>query len=124
MYEFYNPNPHDIRTAGDCVVRALCKVFNKGWDTIYDDICLQGKRMKRMPTENVVWGEYLWNRAFSKHFIYCGDCYTVRDFVQEYHRGTYVLGLDGHAVACIDGTYYDTGDCGDENILYFWKKET
>ncbi len=122
MYEFYNPNPDAIYT-GDCVVRAISKVLHQSWDETYDDICKQGGIMHRMPSNNGVWGEYLRINGFSKHLIYCHECYTVREFVEDFPRGTYVLGLDGHVVAVINGTYFDTSDSGDETVIYYWKRE-
>ena len=121
MYEFLNLNPDHIYT-GDCVIRAVGTVLNQSWDDTYDDICDQGRKMHRMPSDNGVWGAYLRRRGFTKHFIYSHECYTVREFVNDYPRGIFVLGVDGHAIAVIDGTYFDTSDSGDECVLYYWQK--
>ena len=121
MYEFLNLNPKHLYT-GDCVVRAISKVLDQPWETTYLDIADVRLSLYRMPSDNGVWGEYLKQNGFTKHFIYCHECYTVREFVEDYPRGSFVLGVDGHAIAVIDGTYYDTSDSGDECVIYYWQK--
>ncbi len=40
-YVFYNPNP-DGQFVGDCVVRAISKLFNYSWERAYSEVVLQG----------------------------------------------------------------------------------
>jgi len=35
MFVYFNPNP-DKRLVGDCVVRAICKLTDQDWDTIFE----------------------------------------------------------------------------------------
>jgi len=44
-------------------------------------------------------------------------------FCEDHPYGTYIVGTGTHAIACIDGNYYDTWDSGDESPLFYWKKE-
>ena len=37
-------------------------------------------------------------------------------------EGVYVVGLDSHVVAVIDGIYIDTWDSGNEIPIYYWKE--
>ena len=53
----------------------------------------------------------------------CPECYTLRDFAQEYDRGTYIVALSGHVVCVEDGTIWDSWDSGGEVPLYYWVKE-
>jgi len=120
MYQFLNKNPQNLYT-GDCVIRAIATVLNQSWEETYDGVCEQGRKMYRMPSDNGVWGEYLRLRGFYKHLIYCHECYTVKEFAEDNPKGIFVLGLDGHAVAVINGTYFDTVDSGDETVIYYWE---
>lgn len=36
--------------------------------------------------------------------------------------GRYLLALDQHVVAVVDGDYYDTWDSGNEIPIYYWMK--
>ena len=125
MYIRTNPNPDNLMTE-DCTIRAIAIATDKSWDETYIDVCIKGFVMKRMPSTNSVWAEYLKEQGFTRHIIpdTCPHCYTVRDFCGEYFKGTYVLGTGSHAVAVIDGNYYDAWDSGDEVPLYYFAKET
>ena len=117
-----NPNPLNKRV-GDCTVRAVALATGEPWNDTYMQLCLKGYSMADMPSSNNVWGSYLRDRGFTKHNIdECKDCYTVRDFAKEYSEGTYVLGTGTHAVAVIDGNFYDSWDSGDEVVIYFYEK--
>lgn len=124
MYVEYNANPHRKRV-GDCTVRALSKVLGQEWENTFIELCLQGFIMHDMPSSNNVWGAYLKHKGFKRSSVKteCPDCYTVRDFCEEYPRGTYVLALDKHVIAVKDGDYYDSWDSGDEVPLYYWQAE-
>ena len=106
-YKYLNVNPRHQDT-GDCVIRAVSVLMNQSWSWTYFMICLQGFLMYRMPTSLP---------------DTCPDCYTVKDFCQDFPKGRYLLALDGHVVAVIDGDYYDTGDSGNEVPLFYWRKD-
>lgn len=124
MYKYYNPNPAHQYT-GDCVIRAISKLMNQSWMKTYLMICLQGGMMYQMPSTNTVWGQYLLNNGYRRYIIpdTCPECYTVKDFCKDHPYGKYLLALDGHVIAVIDGDYYDTGDSGNELPLFYWRKE-
>lgn len=123
-YIYYNANPFHKRT-NDCTVRAISVLLDQSWDDTYDDICDMGSYTKEMPSTNRVWGAYLRERGYRPHFIpdTCPICYTVRDFCLDHPWGKFLLALDEHVVAVVDGNYYDTWDSGDEVPFYYWEKE-
>lgn len=122
MYREYNPNPKAARV-GDCVIRACAKALNMDWDSVYAGIAAQGFTMKDMPSSNRVWGTWLKEQGLERRFLRldCPDCYTVKDFCEEYPRGRYIVALVEHVVAVVDGDYYDTWDSGDEAPQYYWE---
>lgn len=122
-YTRYNANP-DGNDGIDCTVRAISVVTGYDWDRTYIELCLQGFMMKNMPSGNRVWQTYLRAKGFRRAMpddIH--KSYTVRDFCRDHPRGVFLLALDGHVVAAVDGDYYDTFDSGDCEILYYWYKE-
>lgn len=79
--------------------------------------------MHDMPDSNYVWSEYLYHHGFIRTPIpdTCPQCMTVRTFCELHSEGSYILAIDGHVVAVVDGNYYDTWDSGDEIPIYYWK---
>lgn len=120
----YNPNP-ERQSLTDCVIRAVSTVLDMSWDDAYVDLSMLGFSMKDMPNTNSVWGKYLKLNGFSRHTIpnTCPDCYTIRDFADDHPTGIYVVATGSHAVAVVNGNYYDTSDSGMEVPTYYWRKE-
>lgn len=123
MYVYYNPNPAG-RFVGDCTIRAICKLTDQDWDSVYVATSLEGFIKKDMPSGNSTWGAYLKRLGYVRHIIpnTCPDCYSVRDFCLEHSVGRYLLALDQHVVTVVDGDYYDTWDSGNEIPIYYWAK--
>lgn len=124
MYEHYNPNPSNKYT-GDCVIRAICAATNSDWETVYIKLALRGFMMHEMPSSNAVWDAQLISEGFVRAVIpnTCPNCYTVKDFCRDHVDGKYILGTGTHAVAVINGKYYDAWDSGEEIPTYFYRKE-
>lgn len=124
MYRRYNANP-DRKQVGDCVIRAVSAALGQDWETTYAEIALEGYQLCDMPSANHVWGAYLRRRGFTRNIIpdECPDCYSVADFCRDHPNGTYILSLQGHVVAVIDGDYYDTWDSGSRIPLYYWQRK-
>lgn len=124
MYKYYNANPMK-RRSDDCVIRAIGTVLNKPWEEVYCALCELGRQDYDMPSANHIWGRYLRNNGYERTSVpdMCPDCYTVEKFAEEHRIGRYILALNGHVVACIDGVYYDTWNSGDEIVLYYWKEK-
>lgn len=119
-----NPNPIGKQT-GDCVVRAIAIATGQSWRKVYADLCNLAGRECEMPNSNYIWGLYLRERG-AKQFLLpesCPACITVRAFCKKYPEGIYVIGTGSHAVAVIDGDWYDTWDSGNEIPTYFWRIE-
>lgn len=76
-----------------------------------------------MPNSDAVWGKYLYQMGFEPFLLpaNCPQCVTIRQFSKIFRRGVYIIGTGSHAVAVIDGNYYDSWDSGDEIPSFFWK---
>ena len=123
MWVEYNPNPFGLRV-GDCVIRAISKASNQSWEKTYIDLCVQGFMLGDLPSSNAVWSAYLKHKSFKRHTIEdCPDCYSVEDFCREHPKGVYVIGTGSHAVAVVDGSYYDAWKSGNETPVYYFEKE-
>lgn len=124
MYQHYQPNPRGIQT-DDCVIRALTKALDVDWDTASVYAIVQQIRDSDLYVKNYVWGNLLLRNGFTKHHIpdTCPDCFTVEDFAREHPQGLYILGTGEHAVAVVDGDWYDTFDSGAMIPIVYYEKE-
>ena len=117
-----NPNPLG-KTTGDCVVRAIAIATDQSWRKTYRQLCDLGEIHADMPSSNYIWGTYLRQRG-ARQFLLpesCPECITVRAFCERYPEGVYVIGTGAHAVAVIDGDWYDSWNSEDEIPTYFWR---
>lgn len=123
-YVYFNNNPKNQRV-GDCAVRAVSKALGKTWDDTYIGLCAEGLFYHDMPSSNYVWGMYLRKHGFVQKAIpsICPQCVTVGQFANEHPTGVYVCATQGHVVAIVDGSVFDSWDSLGEIILYFWEKE-
>jgi hypothetical protein len=123
MFKYYNPHPSQ-RRIGDCVIRAISKVLDWEWNDTYTALCLQGYVMSDLPSSNQIWGAFLRKQGFIRQVVpnECPDCYTVEDFCKDHPTGIYVLGTGSHAVAVVDGFYYDAWESGREQPIYYYEK--
>lgn len=123
-FSLYNPNPAN-KIVGDCTVRAISKATGQSWIDTYIDLCIQGLKMKDIPSANRVWGAYLRKHGFRRYAISdeCPDCYSVYDFADDNPNGTFVLVLERHVVCIQDGTIYDTWESGNETPFFYWTRE-
>lgn len=121
----YNNHPYqdDI---DDCVIRALATFFDTTWDKAYLMLVSQGYKMKLFPNNrNDVWGTLLHEMGCDFAYINftCPTCVTVEKFADNHPHGRYILGTTTHAIAVINGNYYDTWDSGQEYPVYYFTKK-
>ena len=122
MWIKINANPAHKRV-GDCVIRAISVATGKPWMEVYDELYRVGRREFDMMNSNNVWGLYLYRLGFEPFILpdYCPECLTVEEFTRIFPEGTYIIGTGNHAVAIIDGDYYDTWRSGKTVAKYFFK---
>lgn len=118
-----NLNPKG-RQIGDCTVRAIAKATGQTWDETYIGLAAEGFNIKDMPSSNSVWGRYLQRHGFRRFAApdRCPECYTVEEFCADHPYGTYVLALQSHVVAAIDGRFFDSWPSGQEAVIFYWER--
>lgn len=123
MWIYANPNPCRAEEP-DCVVRAIAVATGQTWDQVHAALCRMSREYCTMPSVNWLWGMYLRKKGFERFLLpeECPECISVRTFCRMYPEGTYVIGTGTHAVAVMDGNYYDAWDSGDETPSYFYRR--
>ena len=123
MWIYANPNPKG-KQVPDCVIRAICIALNKPWLEVSDELYYQFARREYSVTcDDNIWGQYLYSLGFEPFLMpsSCPKCVTIDEFTKYYPKGTYIIGTGKHAVAVINGNYYDSWDSGDEVPSFFWR---
>jgi hypothetical protein len=120
MFVFYNLNPKE-KNVGDCVVRAISKALNLSWEKTYVLLCVQGLMCADLPSSNEVWSDFLKSKGFKRRTL--DDAYTIEEFCEVFPKGVYVVGTGSHAVAIVDGCFFDAWNSGRETVLYYFEKE-
>jgi hypothetical protein len=121
----YNEHPYGY-TIDDCVLRAIATYFDISWEQAYLMVVAKGYEMKLFPTNmNLVWESMLLDRGLTKYYVpnTCPMCVTVEKFANDHPHGSYILGTTTHAIAVINGSYYDTWDSGQEYPVYYFAKK-
>lgn len=123
MYVEFNPNPCQKATQ-DCVIRAISKLLRTSWEQTYIELTVQGLMDCDIISSNEVWGNFLMRKGFKRYIIpdTCPRCYTVIDFCRDHPQGEYLLATGNHAIAAIDGNYFDAWDSGREPIIFFYQR--
>ena len=90
---------------------------------VYGAICETGREQYDMPSSDAVWGLYLYRQGFEPFVLpsTCPQCVNIKTFCKMYPLGTYIIGTGSHAVAIIDGDYYDSWDSGNQIAGYYWR---
>lgn len=123
MWIRFNPNPRGLHV-GDCTVRSICAATGADWHRVHDALCALSGEMADMPSADRVWWTLLEKCGFDRQRMIdrCPECYTVRDFCEDHPKGIYVLGPHEHAVAVIDGDYWDSWDSGNTVPTYYFTR--
>ncbi len=121
MWIYANPNPEQ-KDVPDCVIRAICIALNKPWEEVFNALSEVALEHHSITSDDHIWGRYLWELGFVPFVLpeSCPRCVTVDAFARIFNRGTYIIGTGYHAIAVVDGNYYDTWDSGGVVPTFFW----
>lgn len=128
-FVYYQPNNKDLKdNYGDCTIRALSKVLDCTWLEAFDKAIPYCRKYQcasifslPLKYEKEIFDEL----GFDYHGISNAKGTTrptVNEFVHEHSVGTYILNVANHEVACVDGKYYDTWDCGWCKLYGYFEK--
>ena len=122
MWIKYNANPAK-KQVPDCVIRAVAVALNLSWLQVSDELYEVARSEYSVTCDDHVWGRYLYMRGFRPFLLpeNCPECVTIKRFTKMFPNGVYIIGTGSHAVAVINGDYYDSWDSGNEVPSFFWK---
>lgn len=128
-YVYYQPNKKDLKDRyGDCTIRALSKALNCTWLEAFDKmipLCREYQVSNVFDAPSIIEREIIGRLGFN----YVGVSNkkgskrpTVDSFAKDHPEGIFILNVANHEVACVNGKYYDTWDCGYKSLYGYYEK--
>ena len=116
-----NPNPKG-NIVPDCVIRAVSIALHLSWYEVFDKLSSLARAECSVTCDDKLWGRFLYNMGFIPFTIPANytRCISVNEFCKLFPNGRYVIGTGNHAVAIINGDYYDSWDSGYVCCSFFW----
>ena len=130
-YKYYQPNDLDLQDKyGDCTIRALSKALNCTWLEAFDltiPMCRENQVPNVFFAPAKVRNKFLDELGFDYHGISNkrgSRRPTDAEFAKKHKKGTYILNVANHEVACVDGVYYDTWNSGYKSLYGYYEKRS
>ena len=122
MFKSYNPHPKGIKT-NDCVVRAIATATNTDY--------LECRKELNRKKKELGYTSYKDTKFLYDYFkgyprltfkpVKGEPRIKGTDFTMLHPKGSYILKMSGHVVACIDGVILDTWDCSNRSVYTAWE---
>lgn len=121
--KYYNPEPSGA-SKNDCTIRSITAVTGQS----YEEIKRQLNIFKKVTHAKFYYSHHNPHRfvedILNAKKITIENDTTIADFCKTHPRGRYILDLDAHWSACIDGRIYDTWDCRKEKLNFAYEVTT
>ena len=119
MYKYYNPHPKGLST-DDCVKRAIVVVTGMDYSKIQRELN-EYKTVTGAKSFNSIKNlRYVEDVLKAKKIIFHSKL-TAEEFCKKHPLGRYILDMDEHWSACVDGCIYDTWDCSKEKVNFAYE---
>lgn len=122
MYKYYNPHPKGLST-NDCVKRAIVVVTGMDYSKVQRELN-EYKTVTGAKSFNSIKNLRYVEDVLKAKKITLQNELTVEEFCQKHPRGRYILDMDEHWSACVDGYIYDTWNCGKEKVNFAYEITT
>ena len=122
MYKYYNPHPKGL-SVDDCVKRAIVVVTGRDYTVVQRELN-EYKKITGAKSFNSVKNLRYVEDVLKAKKIPLNKQLTAKEFCQSYPCGRYILDMDEHWSACVDGCIYDTWDCRSEKVNYAYEITT
>ncbi len=122
MYKYYNPHPKGLST-DDCVKRAIVVVTGMDYSKVQSDLN-EYKTVTGAKSFNSIKNlRYVEDVLKAKKIIFHSKL-TAEEFCKNHPLGRYILDMDEHWSACVDGCIYDSWDCSKEKVNFAYEITT
>lgn len=122
MYKYYNPHPKGLST-DDCVKRAIVVVTGLDYSKVQRELN-EHKAVTGAKSFNSIRNlRYVEDVLKAKKTLFHSKL-TAEEFCKKHPRGRFILDMDEHWSACVEGCIYDTWDCSKEKVNFAYEITT
>ena len=122
MYKYYNPHPKGL-SIDDCVKRALVVVTGRDYATVQRELN-EYKKVTGAKSFNSIKNLRYVEDVLKATKVTFNKEMTAKEFCKQHPFGRYILDMDEHWSACVDGCIYDTWDCGNKKVNFAYEITT
>lgn len=122
MYKYHNPHPKGLST-DDCVKRAIVVVTGMDYSRVQRELN-EYKTVTGAKSFNSIKNLRYVEDVLNAKKISLNNQLTAEEFCKQHLRGRYILDMDEHWSACVDGCIYDTWDCSKEKVNFAYEITT
>lgn len=117
-WQFLNLQPLG-KLEEDCVTRAISLATGQDYYTIQEQLNLIGS-LFHCEKLCVCCYKHLLDYVYNLERIEAVQGMSIKEFLQVFNSGIYIIRVDGHLTCAIDGEIIDTWDCTDKIVDIVW----
>ena len=122
MFKYFNPHPKGL-SVDDCVKRAIVVVTDMNYTHVQRELNEYKKTTGAKSFNSIKNLRYV-EDILKARKIPLNKQLTAKEFCQKYPCGRYILDMDEHWSACVDGCIYDTWDYSEEKVNFAYDVTT
>ena len=119
MYKYYNPHPKGL-SVDDCVKRAIVAVTGYDYAVVQRELN-EYKKVTGAKSFNSIKNLRYVEDVLKATKVSFSKEMTAEEFCKKHPRGRYILDMDEHWSACVDGCIYDTWDCSKKTVNFAYE---
>ena len=119
MYKYYNPHPKGL-SVDDCVKRAIVALTGYDYAVVQRDL-IEYKKVTGAKSFNSIKNLRYVEDVLKATKVSFSKEMTAEEFCKKHPCGRYILDMDEHWSACVDGYIYDTWDCSKKTVNFAYE---
>lgn len=119
MYKYYNPHPKGL-SVDDCVKRAIVAVTGYDYAVVQRELN-EYKKVTGAKSFNSIKNLRYVEDVLKATKVSFSKEMTAEEFCKKHPCGRYILDMDEHWSACVDGYIYDTWDCSKKTVNFAYE---
>lgn len=114
--EYFNP----MNNSNDCVIKGIMKITGEKYEVIEENLHKLAANHVYLYNEPEIYGTYLINNFNAQQIDFSRSKIDGYQFCNIYKQGKYLIRVEGHVYAVINGTAYDSWNPLGEKIVCAW----